>query len=219
MGFIRATKRDFWRIFKKAWEDAVTPTNIQAVFSATGIQNLNPQRVLDKIQQRPETPTEMSNQQTPTTIRANGRLSLDLQRLVHGGEMMALEREILTIENRGLRDILNNERKHRKRGKALGLADPDNPSRTQFFSPAKNEKARKEDAKLQRAILREENDAAAAERRLQHEEARKAAAQRREKDKAAKKAQRLIEKELRDSKKVQQQKKKKERAAILHQAR
>ncbi|EDN03567.1 predicted protein [Histoplasma mississippiense (nom. inval.)] len=49
LGLIRTTKRDFWQLFKKAWEIAVIPSNIEIAFAAAGISPFNPERVLAKI--------------------------------------------------------------------------------------------------------------------------------------------------------------------------
>ena len=45
-GYIRMTKRDFWKLFHPAWSQALTPKNIMSGFAATGIYSLQPDRVL-----------------------------------------------------------------------------------------------------------------------------------------------------------------------------
>ncbi|EDN05269.1 predicted protein [Histoplasma mississippiense (nom. inval.)] len=67
-GFIRTTKRDFWRLFRAAWEISTTAENIKSAFMATGIHPIDPARVLKKIQPRPLTPPELLQQRTPTSI-------------------------------------------------------------------------------------------------------------------------------------------------------
>ncbi|EDN03559.1 predicted protein [Histoplasma mississippiense (nom. inval.)] len=172
---------------------------------ATGIHPIDPARVLKKIQPRPLTPPELLQQRTPTSIRAlrglikqasqrHRRLSVDIKKILRAGENIALDREVLLIENKNLQTALNNERRRRKRGKRMGLLNPSNPSLAQFFSPTKvqaareqadanetakiDDQARKEDMKLQRAILREQKQAELMERKEQREKERLEAAQR-----------------------------------------
>ncbi|EDN06591.1 predicted protein, partial [Histoplasma mississippiense (nom. inval.)] len=87
-------------------------------------------------------------QRTPTSIRAlrglikqasqrHRRLSVDIKKILRAGENIALDREVLLIENKNLQTALNNERRRRKRGKRMGLLNPSNPSLAQFFSPTK----------------------------------------------------------------------------------
>ncbi|EDN03640.1 predicted protein [Histoplasma mississippiense (nom. inval.)] len=162
------------------------------------------------------------------------RLSVDIKKILRAGENIALDREVLLIENKNLQTALNNERRRRKRGKRMGLLNPSNPSLAQFFSPTKvqaareqadanetakiDDQARKEDMKLQRAILREQKQAELMERKEQREKERLEAAQRREEAKAAAAAKRCIEKQRRDEQKLQLQKEKEERAAKRHEA-
>ncbi|OJD27217.1 hypothetical protein ACJ73_01382 [Blastomyces percursus] len=163
------------------------------------------------------------------------QISSDLHQLIRAGENLALDKEILLIENRQLQQALNQERRRRKRGRVMGLLDPSNPSLAQFFSPAKvqrareqiaadeaikkSEQARKEDAKLQRAILKEQKEADIMKQRMQRDAARQTAKEQKEMDKAARAAQQQVEKELRDARKAQEQKEKEERAAARLQSR
>ncbi|EDN11414.1 predicted protein [Histoplasma mississippiense (nom. inval.)] len=107
----------------------------------------------------------------------------------------------------------------------MGLLDSSNPSLAQFFSPAKvqhireqmaaseaakkDEQACKEDAKLQHAIL-EEQEADIMKQWMQWNAACQAAKQQKEMDKAARAAQWQIEKEFRDARKTQEQKEREE---------
>ncbi|EDN09260.1 predicted protein [Histoplasma mississippiense (nom. inval.)] len=163
------------------------------------------------------------------------RISSDLNQVIRAGENLALDKEVLLIENRQLQQALNQERRRRKRGRAMGLLDSSNPSLAQFFSPAKvqsireqmtaaeaakkDEQARKEDAKLQHAILKEQKETDIMLQRMEREAARQAAKEQKEMDKAARAAQRQIDRELRDAKKAQEQKEKEERAAARQQSR
>ncbi|EDN08499.1 predicted protein [Histoplasma mississippiense (nom. inval.)] len=100
------------------------------------------------------------------------QISNDLNQLIHVGENLVLDKEILLIENRQLQQALNQERRHHKHGRIMGLLDSSNPSLAQFFSPAKmqhireqmtaseavkkNEQACKEDAKLQHTLFKKQ---------------------------------------------------------------
>ena len=56
-GLTSVTKRDFFRLFQRAWDDAITPKNILSAFEKCGIHPFNPARVLsrfeDKTTERP----------------------------------------------------------------------------------------------------------------------------------------------------------------------
>ncbi|OJD25247.1 hypothetical protein ACJ73_03383 [Blastomyces percursus] len=129
---------------------------------------------------------------------------------------------------------LNEERRRRKRGRAMGLLDPSNPSTAQFFSPAKvqsireqmtaagaakkDEQAQKEDAKLQRTILKEQKKVDIIKQRAERDATRQAVKKQREIDKTTRAAQQQVAKELRDARKTQEQKEKEERAALRLQS-
>ncbi|EDN10474.1 predicted protein [Histoplasma mississippiense (nom. inval.)] len=232
------------RDMQDTWLEDFDPKKDQAYFAASE-NGWNPARVLKKIQPRPLTPPELLQQRTPTSIRSlqglikqasqrHRRLSVDIKKILRAGENIALDREVLLIENKNLQTALNNERRRRKRGKHMGLLNPSNPSLAQFFSPTKvqaareqadanetakiNDQARKEDMKLQRAVLREQKQAELMERKEQREKERLEAAQRREEAKAAAAAKNCIEKQRRDEQKLQLQKEKEEHAAKHHEA-
>ncbi|EDN07669.1 predicted protein [Histoplasma mississippiense (nom. inval.)] len=221
LGLIRTTKRDFCQLLKKVWEIAVIPSNIEIAFAAAGISPFNPERVLAKIV-RLKTPPELLGLKTPTSIggmrnlmkeinQQQHRVSLDIRRALHASEKFALDRELLLIENRNLQQALNRERKRRKRGKAMGLLDSSNPCQAQFFSPTQvraareqaaaaealkiDSQARRQEAQLQRTILREKKNAEAAKRKNERQKAREEAARQREKAKEAAAVKRQIEKE------------------------
>jgi hypothetical protein len=47
-GLTAITKRDFFRLFNKAWPTAFTPKNILAGFEKCGLHPFNPERVLQR---------------------------------------------------------------------------------------------------------------------------------------------------------------------------
>ncbi|EEH34999.2 hypothetical protein PAAG_06046 [Paracoccidioides lutzii Pb01] len=92
--------------------------------------------------------------------------------VIHAGENLTLDKEILLIENQQLQKALNQERRCCKCDRAIRLLDFLNSSLIQFFLPAKmqsicenltasevakkDKQAYKEDAKLQHTILKKQ---------------------------------------------------------------
>ena len=150
-GFSRVTKRSFWPLFKSAWESALTVSNIQSAFAATGIWPFDPNRVLQHIRTKTPSPppdTNESARKTPGSVRGVRRAikalkaedlhtteGMDL--IIRGIEKLAVEKDILEHHNRGLMEALIGEKKKRKRGKPMGLIDNVEPGQAMFFSPAK----------------------------------------------------------------------------------
>ena len=150
-GFSHITKRSFWPLFKSTWESALTVSNIQSAFAATGIHPFDPQRVLQHIRTKTPSPpptTNQSSQKTPGSVRGVRRAikalkaqdlytteGMDL--IIRGIKKLAVEKNILEHHNRGLMEALIGEKKRRKRGKPMGLMDDVEPGQPMFFSPAK----------------------------------------------------------------------------------
>ena len=59
-GLIRLTKRDFWPMFKEAWEKAFCTENIESAQEAVGIHPFNPERVISTVVRRQTPPVEES---------------------------------------------------------------------------------------------------------------------------------------------------------------
>ena len=58
--------------------------------------------------------------------------------LIRAAEKLAAQNEILLHQNKALSKTLVEEKRRRKRGKAIGLLDKDRqPGEAQFFSPAR----------------------------------------------------------------------------------
>ncbi|OJD10406.1 hypothetical protein ACJ73_09805 [Blastomyces percursus] len=113
------------------------------------------------------------------------RISSDLNQVIHEGEKLALDKEILLIENRQLQQALNQGNRVQSIREDLVASE----------ASKKDEQACKEDAKLQRAILKEQREADLIQQRMEREAARQAAKQQIEMDKAARAAQRQIDKQ------------------------
>ena len=67
------------------------------------------------------------------TIDINERLDL----IIRVTEKLVIKNNILEHENKGLRNALINEKKRRKKVKAMGLFSKDKPGEAVFFSLAK----------------------------------------------------------------------------------
>ena len=73
--------------------------------------------------------------------------------LVRVGEKLISENKLLRIENEGLRDAIFEEKRKRKRGKALNFYEGEQAGEALFFSPAKIARARERAAALKEAEL------------------------------------------------------------------
>jgi len=178
-GFSRMTKRLFWRLFRTAWQSALTLQNIRSSFASAGIYPFNPSVILNKVQRSTPSPPPSDDEKprsTPNSVRAIRRtikaiskegedLSENVQLLIRATEKLSIQNEILRHDNRDLYDTLVQEKKRRKRGKPMGLFDKENPGEAQFFSPSKVEalrqrakeiEAQKEQEKLEIAQRRTE---------------------------------------------------------------
>jgi hypothetical protein len=222
-GLVSMTKRDFWRLFRAAWERAFTKENIASAFATAGIEPFNPSRVLATIK-RSDTPPPLEGAsapaKTPVSTRALRRTFKRLQQdrhvnkkaevLLRAGEKLATDNEILRHENMGLRRAIIHEKKKRKRGKAMHFLDEGEVAgQALFFSPAKiarvrqrnleaeqAEKQRKQtadNAKLQQAIARAEKAREAEEMRIARIEARAAVKEEKLREKAEKQAERQFQ--------------------------
>ena len=199
--------------------------------------------MLDRFKHEPTPPS--SKQSTPTSTRAlrraltdlqkdHNQLSTSVERILHASEKLAFKNEILLHENKALVRALHEEKKRRKRGKALGLFDKEKPGEAQFFSPSKVAAARQraneieaekqekiaqtEANKLERAIQKEQKAREAEEKKAAREKAQMEARDCREKEKAQRaeaKAQRqqqqaakkLAQEQAREQRKIKQQEK------------
>ncbi|KIX10453.1 uncharacterized protein Z518_01536 [Rhinocladiella mackenziei CBS 650.93] len=99
-------------MFREAWNEAFTTENVRSAWEATGIHPFNPSRVLS-VFPHPQTTLQLSppKPKTPTSTRP-------IRLLLHAGEKLVTELEIVRHENQGLRKAVLHEKKKRKRGKA-----------------------------------------------------------------------------------------------------
>jgi hypothetical protein len=177
-GFSRVTKRIFWRLFRTAWNSALTLENIRSAFASPGISPLNPPKVLDKIKKETPSPILSDNEGrkiTPGSVRGlrravkaiskeRGDIALGLDLIIRASEKLAIRNEVLEHEIRGLRTALVDEKKRRKKGRPMGLFDKERPGEAQFFSPAKVSAVR---ARMQELEDQNQRERAEAEARRQ----------------------------------------------------
>jgi hypothetical protein len=123
--------------------------------------------------------------------------------LMRGGERFAAENKILRREIEGLREAIFEEKRKKKRGKALNFHEEgEMEDQTLFFNPAKVARARERaaaleeaetqqkrtaaDRKMQQAIAREEKAREAAEKKARKETERIAAREKAAREKTVK---------------------------------
>lgn len=219
-GFTRITKRLFWSLFRRAWEKALTKSNIFSAFAAAGIHPYNPSMVLDKLKTKTPTPPSSdgeSKKKTPGSVRGVRRMvkamranlddvDLYLNKLTKAYENMAIDNEITHHENSGLTEALISEQKRRKRGKKMGLFPKDEPGQAIFFSPAKIASVRARQAQMEAEKEQEklekerERQARAAEKKQKAQETRERR-ETRQRELAAKRARQAEAQEARNCQK------------------
>jgi hypothetical protein len=142
--------------------------NIKAAFNATGICPYDPEKVIARVQILPEVQEveeEYTESLTPMTVRAlqpitrrifreQAQLGSSIQLLIKAVQKLAISNEILEHENVRLKDTLLDEKKRRKRGKAMGLLDADTPGGGQLWSPSKIEATRQKAKALEEQEIR-----------------------------------------------------------------
>ena len=108
--------------------------------------------MLNKLKKETPSPIQSdteSKRKTPCSVRGlrclakqihkdQAQLNKDTALLIRASEKLAAEKEILLHQNKALSKTLVEEKRRRKRGKAMGLLDKDRqPGEAQFFSPAR----------------------------------------------------------------------------------
>jgi hypothetical protein len=143
------TKREFWPIFKVAWNKALTYENVRSAFSATGIEPLNPARVLDPFKKTSLPGSEGSQAESETSdsiqIVKRGQKAVLTTSVPLPAEAREFLEPILTLSlnfatveqhNRQLAARLIEGRKHWNKGKYTELLAPDQQDQATSFSPA-----------------------------------------------------------------------------------
>lgn len=220
LGWVSMTKRMFWSIFRTAWKQSFTAVNILKAFAKSGIWPINAQTTLKRIQipQQQNTPSKLPqlSARTPITVRGLRRLIKStpsrakndlLERAVL---RLAVQREIISHENRGLRGAITQEKQRRQRGKRLNLVGDEEDGKAQFFSPrrilaAKAYQNNKQQAEEENKLQRTQRKELAAVKRQQKQEEKEERARRRQEE-AVQRSLRQEEEKLRkeEAKRVRQ---------------
>lgn len=154
LGYTHMTKRDFWPVFRNAWKTAVTEVNIKNAFEATGIHPFNPNRVLDKLKNKPESDdndwaTLATSHEKPImtelyeirNFRRNNPIQTPRKAWLTESLDSALFRlNIQQHDNSRLHNAIVREVKKRKRGKPIGMPNicpPDQQGQAQVYTPSK----------------------------------------------------------------------------------
>lgn len=155
-GLTSITKRDFFRFFYKAYGIAFAKETIINAFRVTGISPLDSNTILKKFK-NPEPERPSSSDSTSSVLSASNWRQIErllrqvventsdkrVTQLSHTIHSIAAQKQILQHENNCLRDALVNEKRRRKRGKALLLEPPkDYAGGAVFWSPSKVQAAR-----------------------------------------------------------------------------
>lgn len=155
-GFTSLSKRDFFRLFWRAWNTSFTTKNILSGFECTGLYPFNPERVICKFARKDiERPSSSSSTNTVISSRDWAKIEKLLrsvvsdiydkkaQRLSNTMHALSMENLLLQMQNKNLKKSLVNEKGRRRRGKPLMLDFPtENEGGAIFYSPNKVQQAR-----------------------------------------------------------------------------
>ena len=246
-GFSRITKRSFWSMFRTAWKTVLSFENIRSAFATTAIYPLGPEKILNQLKKKTPSPISSDNEsqrKTPCSVRGIRRtikaiqsettdMTTELDLVIRASEKLAIRNEILEHEIKGLRTVLIDEKKRRKRGKPMGLFIKDEPGQAMFFSPAKiaavrarqeeleaqreQEKLEKEVERQNRAVERERKAQEVQERHETRQKIRAEKLEQKQREKEARTMQKELNKQLRL--KEQSEKDEKKQATIARKRR
>ena len=203
-GLVGMGKRDFWRIFKPAFDGAFRSEVIESGFKQTGLWPLDPDQVLQHVDRfisdgRPSSTHSGGSALSASNIQVVRELirsvvgeavSREARVLARTIDHLAAEVKFLRLENAGLKEAFQAEKKHHKRAKPLleAMRQPEDGNAL-WWSPKKfgeavelerqkeveqeEEETRKADEKLQRQLQKEEREKEAAARKATAVEVRK----------------------------------------------
>jgi hypothetical protein len=135
-GITSLSKRNFWKVFKKAWDQAFTKKNITYAFAKTGIYLQNPRLIMAQIEPK-EPPKPITSLRkpyneikTPYSVIALRRIkkvyriklsTLLIDKILKANETLHARAQIAEYRCKGFRETLKNEKAKRKRSKRLDL--------------------------------------------------------------------------------------------------
>ncbi|KAF2419676.1 hypothetical protein EJ08DRAFT_705968, partial [Tothia fuscella] len=153
-GLVKMLKREFYSLFKRAFESSFTEKNILSAWIQAGLQPFDPQVVLSRIRttaKRPSTGTSKSsassifNPQNTQKVRQlikrvnNNQPSRDVQMLSDAFITLATNNACLTTKVEGLTRAVNTAKQRQKKGIPVlpTLLLQPNEGKSQFWSPTK----------------------------------------------------------------------------------
>jgi hypothetical protein len=159
-GLCKMNKRQFYKLFKPAFENAFSEHNIRSGWTKTGTYPLNPAQVLDQLSTKPAPSTSR-----PTTASSGSQSAISLsdwrkinqvvkeavgdvlgyegRQVLKVCHQLQAENALLKAQIEGLKEAVYTEKKQRKPKKALfAELRTDQGNGAVFFSPAKISAAR-----------------------------------------------------------------------------
>jgi hypothetical protein len=196
-GITSLSKRNFWKVFKRAWDQAFTETNIKKAFAKTGIWPQNPRIVMAQIEPReppkPTTPLRKSYNdiKTPYSAIALRKFKKELKikpslllidKILKANETLHARAKIAEHRCEGFREALKDEKKKRKRGKRLDLKGDESNGAAIWGSKEitkarqrQNEKdALEEQERIDKELIKTTKQAAKVQQELEKQEKRAA---------------------------------------------
>jgi hypothetical protein len=187
-GLTSMSKRDFYPMFIAAWEASFKEATILKAFKATGISPLNPEVILKRFNQPAQTGQSSDSDSSALSASDWRKIRQLVDRAVADRDQRKISKLNQTIhqlsirsvlaehENKRLKEALINEKKRRKRGKALPLqAGEEYHGGAVFWSPGKVKDAR--DRLHQQELEEEQQRLQKAEKARDREDQRQAKAQ------------------------------------------
>jgi hypothetical protein len=162
-GLTSMSKRDFYPMFIAAWEASFKKDTILKAFEATGLSPLQPEVILRRFNQPAQSGQSSDSDSSALSASDWRKIRQLVDRAVADRDQRKISKLNQTIhqlsirsvlaehENKRLKEALINEKKRRKRGKALPLeAEEEYHGRAVFWSPRKVKEAR--DRQLQQGL-------------------------------------------------------------------
>ncbi|KAH5177126.1 hypothetical protein HBI67_211460 [Parastagonospora nodorum] len=187
-GLTSMSKRDFYPMFIAACEASFKKDTILKAFEATGLSPLNPEAILKRFNQPAQSGQSSDSDSSALSASDWRKIRQLVNRVVDDRDQRKISKLNQTIhqlsirsvlaeqENIRLKEALINEKKRRKRGKALPLeAEEEYHGGAVFWSPSKVKEAH--DRRLQQRLEEEQQQLQKAEIARDRERQRQAKAQ------------------------------------------
>ena len=194
-GYCKITKRQFYYLFKPAFEKAFSEANVTSGWRKTGLDPFDPSAVLSQLSTEPEAsesrPTTGSSGKQSAISLSDWRkinqvvreavgdvLGPDARRIIKHCHQLQAETALLKAQIQGLQEAVRTEKRQKKPKKALfrGLRGEEGNTAI-FFSPRKIQEAR--DLQAQQAKEAEEAQAQKVQQQLQRQQKKEEEAERR----------------------------------------